>query len=130
MRRFLASALGLLLGANALWMLAAPLHWYAQIPGAAEIGPANSHFIRDIGCAYLMAALALFWFAAAPRRAWPALLAGGTFLFLHALIHVWDTLAGREHSHRLLTEIPTVILPAFIVLWLGWDSKSVSEKEP
>jgi hypothetical protein len=98
MRRFLASILGILLGANALWMLAMPMHWYAHIPGVTETGPANVHFIRDIGCAYLVAALALLWFAVAPKRSWPAVLAGGGFLFLHAFIHVWDTMASREHS--------------------------------
>lgn len=126
MRKLLATALGLFLGANALWMLAAPLHWYAHIPGVAETGPANIHFIRDIGCAYLVAALALLWLAAAPKHAWPAVLAGGAFLFLHSCIHVWDTLAGREHAHRLLAEVPTVILPAFLALWLGWPSDSAS----
>jgi hypothetical protein len=130
MRKFLASILGILLGANAVWMLAAPLHWYAQIPGVADSGPANIHFIRDIGCAFLVVALALFWFAAVPKRAWPAVLAGGAFLFLHSCIHVWDTLAGREHGHRLLAEIPTIILPALLTLWLGWPSNSAAGKEP
>jgi len=126
MRKLLASILGILLGANALWMLATPLHWYAHIPGVTESGPANMHFIRDIGCAFLVAALALLWFAAAPKRAWPAVLAGGTFLLLHSSIHVWDTIAGREHVQRLLAEIPTVILPALLTLWLGWPSDSGS----
>lgn len=129
MRNLLASILGILLGANALWMLAAPLHWYAHIPGVAETGPANTHFIRDIGCAYLVAALALLWLAAAPKRAWPAVLAGGAFLFLHSSVHVWDTIAGREHFPRLLAEIPTVILPALLTLWLGWSSNSVPGRE-
>jgi hypothetical protein len=130
MRKLLASILGILSGANALWMLAAPLHWYSQIPGVVESGPANVHFIRDIGCAFLVAALALLWFAVAPKRAWPAVLAGGAFLTLHSSIHVWDTLAGREHPHRLLAEIPTIILPALLTLWLGWPPGFASGKEP
>ena len=131
MRRLLASILGLVLGANGLWMIAAPFHWYASIPGVAASGPANAHFIRDIGCAFLVAALALLWFAFEPKRSWPAVLAGGAFLFFHASIHVWDTIAGREHPHRLLAEIPTIILPALITLWLGWPpSNSASGKEP
>jgi hypothetical protein len=129
MRRFLASVLGTFLGANALWMLAMPMHWYARFPGVTETGPANAHFIRDIGCAYLAAALALLWFAVAPKRSWPAVLAGGGFLFLHAFIHVWDTMAGREHSHRLLAEIPTVLLPALLTLWIGWPSNSASGED-
>ncbi len=130
MRRFLASILGLLLGANGLWMIAAPFHWYSQIPGVAATGPANAHFLRDIGCAYFVTALALLWLAVTPKQAWPAALFGGVFLLLHALMHLWDTAAGRETSHRLLAEIPTIILPAFLVLWLAWASGPSSRKEP
>jgi len=129
MRRILASILGLLIGANGLWMVAAPFHWYAAIPGVAATGPANPHFIRDIGCAYLVTALALLWFAAAPEQARPAALFGGVFLLLHAFVHFWDTCAGRESPHRLMAEIPTVILPAFLVLWLGWPPRFASRKE-
>ena len=129
MRRILASTLGFLMGANGLWMIAAPFHWYAAIPGVAATGPANPHFIRDIGCAYLVTALALLWLAAAPEQAWPAALFGGVFLLLHALVHVWDTATGLESLHRLMAEIPTVILPAFLALWLGWPPRSASRKE-
>ena len=121
MRALLCVILGLALGANGLWMLAAPEAWYAAVPGVAETGPANPHFIRDIGCAFLVVALALLWLARS-RRAWPAALAGGAFLALHALVHVWDTVAAREHPHRLLAELPTVFLPAILVLWLAWPT--------
>jgi hypothetical protein len=123
LRKLLAFILGALFAANALWMLAAPLDWYNHIPGVTDTGPANAHFIRDIGCAYLVAALALLWLAVMPARAWPAALAAGAFLLLHAGTHVWDTVAGREHGHRLLGEIPTVILPALLTLWLAWPPK-------
>lgn len=129
MRKLVASILGILLGANALWMLTIPFDWYAQIPGVTATGPANAHLIRDVGCAFLAVALALLWFAVAPKRAWPAVLAGGTFLLLHASIHVWDTVAGREHLHSLLAEIPTVILPAFLTLWLGWPPSTAPGRE-
>ena len=40
---------------NAVWMLASPAHWYlnlpANIPGT---GPLNEHFVRDIGCIFLL----------------------------------------------------------------------------
>lgn len=116
MRRSLALLLCLGFAVNALWMLVIPFHWYAHIPGVTETGPANAHLIRDVGCAFLVTALALLWFAVAPIRAWPAVLAGGAFLSLHASVHVWDTIAGREHPHRLLAEIPTIILPALLTL--------------
>jgi len=101
-------------------MLAAPAGWYGAIPGVAGTGPANPHFIRDIGCAYLVVALSLFWLAKTPRQAWPAALAGGAFLAFHALVHLWDSLAGRESFGQLVKDLPTVFLPAILVLWLAW----------
>ena len=37
---------------------------------------------------------------------------------------VRETGLQKPTAHRLLAEVPTVILPAFLVLWLGWSSKS------
>ena len=37
--------------------------------GCDETGPLNLHFIRDIGCAYLVAAAGLLWMASRPREA-------------------------------------------------------------
>jgi hypothetical protein len=81
-RRIVALLLGLFFAADALWMLVAPFHWYAYVPGVTETGPANAHLIRDVGCAFLVTALALLWFAVAPMRAWPAVLAGGAIPLL------------------------------------------------
>jgi uncharacterized protein YjeT (DUF2065 family) len=120
MRRTLALILGLTLGANSLWMLVAPEAWYHAVPNVASTGPMNLHFIRDIGCAYFVAALGLLWLARSPLRAWPAALAGGAFLALHAGVHVWDFAVGREHAHGFLTDLPAVFLPAILTLWLAW----------
>ena len=128
MRRGLAWLLGVSLGANGLWMLAFPLHWYYAVPGVPGTGPPNLHFIRDIGCAYLVVGATLFWLAAKPRQAWRAALAGGTFLGLHALVHLWDTVAGRESIHQLLTDLPAVVLPAFLALWLVWLAQRSSQE--
>lgn len=129
MRTLLALLLGLALAANALCMLAAPQAWYQAVPGVASTGPANIHFIRDIGCAYLVAALGLFWLARSPRIAWPAAMAGGVFLALHALVHAWDTLAGRESPHGLAMDLLPVFVPAILVLWLAWPHSGEPERE-
>ena len=44
---------------NALFMWAAPDLWYDTIPGVAQTGGFNSHFIRDIALAFVVSALAL-----------------------------------------------------------------------
>jgi len=104
-------------------MLIRPEIWYYAIPGVTATGPLNLHFIRDIGCAYLVAGAGLLWMATRPRKAWPAALAGGAFLALHAFVHLWDSVAGREPSRQLLVDLPAVVLPAFLVLGLVWFAR-------
>ena len=62
--------LPVLLGLNGAMMLVAPGPWYEAVPGVTGTGPFNSHFIRDIGAAYLACAAGLGWWAA--RRTGPA----------------------------------------------------------
>jgi hypothetical protein len=128
MRRGLTWLLGLGLSLNGLWMLIHPETWYRVIPGVAGTGPANLHFIRDIGCAYLATGASLFWLVRKPRQAWPAALAGGTFLTLHALVHVGDAVAGRETAGQFLADLLAVVLPAFLVLWLVWLARHESKE--
>src|SRR6266576_1751231 len=59
MRIIVAIGLGLALAANGLLMLLDPAGWYALAPGVPETGPLNLHFVRDIGCAYILTGLAL-----------------------------------------------------------------------
>lgn len=119
MTHFLRLALSLGLFANACAMLFAPRLWYGQVPGVAGTGPLNPHFVRDIGCAFLVAALGLAWRAWRPHTGWPAALAGAGFLLLHALVHVAETLAGICGWTALLRDVPLVILPALLALALA-----------
>ena len=57
MRRSLAAILGALSALNGTTMLLAGPFWYASVPGAAETGPYNPHFVQDIGAAFLITAL-------------------------------------------------------------------------
>jgi hypothetical protein len=103
--RGIVALLGIGLAANGLIMLVVASTWYAIAPGVAETGPFNAHFIRDIGVAYLVCGAAMVWFAL-ERIAQPAALAAAAFLALHALVHLWDAAAGREHAHQLLLDVP------------------------
>ena len=100
-------------------MLAVPAAWYASVPGIVGTGPFNAHFVRDVGAGYLIAGAALAWFAA-NRGALPAAQAGAAFLAVHALVHLWDAAAGREHVHQLLVDLPTVFLPPILAIWIVW----------
>jgi hypothetical protein len=101
---------------NALWMLAGPMHWYTDLPAAVpDTGPFNPHFVRDIGCAFLTAGVALVWAFFSPRFRLPLVAIGALFLFAHAILHAYDTLRGAlGHDHWLL-DLPGVYLPGVLL---------------
>lgn len=117
--------LGAAVAANGAFMLAAPAAWYGAVPGVTETGPFNPHFVRDIGAAYLTCGIALAWFAARPT-AWPAAVIAALFLAVHALIHLWDALAGRETWRALVVDLPGVFLPPALVAWIVFSNRSSS----
>lgn len=127
MARPLTWALGLALAANGLVMLAVPAPWYGFVPGVAETGPLNLHFVRDIGAAYLVAGGGVVAFLLDPR-ARPAALAAVAFLTLHALVHIGDAIAGRESLLQLARDLPLVLLPGPLLLLL-LRRRPLSKKE-
>lgn len=120
MRSVISLMLAVGLGANGVWMLTAPASWYGAIPGVAETGPANMHFIRDLGAAYLVVAACISPVVIRSSYGRPAAFASGIFLVLHALVHIWEAAAGRESLNGLLRDFPGVVLPAILTLWLAW----------
>jgi hypothetical protein len=102
--------------ANALWMLAGPMHWYRELPAAVpDTGPFNPHFVRDIGCAFLAVGIAQVWAAFSPGWRYPLVAVSALFLVGHALLHVYDTAVGNlPHSHWWL-DLPGVYLPAVVL---------------
>jgi len=118
MRNALLWILGLLQLAVAGLLLFGPQSFYDHFPGVNETGPFNAHFLRDVGAAFLVAGGGLLWFARDPR-ARPAAVAGAAFLAIHALIHLWDGLAGRERPAHLLHDLPLLFGIAALALWLA-----------
>jgi hypothetical protein len=118
MRKAMLWIVGLLQLAIGITMLAGPQSFYDFVPGVNETGPFNPHFVRDVGCAFLVAGAGLLWFAR-DARAQPAALAGAAFLSLHALMHAWDGLAGRERAAHLVHDLPLLIGIAALALWLA-----------
>jgi len=119
MRSIVAWILEVALMVNGLAMLLAPAVWYAAVPGVSETGALNHHFICDLGAVYLVAGVAMPWFAL-DTAARPAAQAGAAFLVMHAIVHLWDAAAGREHVNALLVEVPAVFLPAILAVWIVW----------
>jgi hypothetical protein len=127
MRALISLIIGLSQAGLGLWLIVAPESFYATIPGVSETGPFNPHFVRDVGCAFLVAGIGLAWLFA-DRRAWPAALAGAAFLGLHALMHVLDGLAGRESPQHLAHDLPLLIGLALVALWAAWPQRGTTAK--
>jgi hypothetical protein len=102
--------------ANALWMLAAPSHWYLNVPaGVPDFGPLNHHFVRDLGCAFLCVAVALIAAARSSAPPLPLVLVAGTFFWAHAAIHIFDTATGHVGAHHWALDLPLTYLPAVLL---------------
>jgi len=109
--------LGIGMVANALWMLAGPMHWYTELPAAVpDTGPFNPHFVRDIGCAFLAAGFALVWAARSERARFPLAATALVFLGAHALLHIYDTAVGNLPSDHWWLDFAGVYLPALILV--------------
>jgi hypothetical protein len=108
--------LGLGAVANALWMLADPLHWYHDLPAAVpDTGPFNEHFVRDIGCAFLAVGVAQVWAAFAPAYRAPLVAVAALFAVGHAVLHVFDTARGAVPGDHWWLDLPGVYLPAVVL---------------
>ncbi len=79
---------------NGSFMLWDPYGWYQALPTVKFTGPANQHFIRDIGIAYLTCAILLGYAARYPAGRWMAALAGGLWMSAHGALHIWEVITG------------------------------------
>jgi hypothetical protein len=84
--RALLILLGLANFANGLFMLLAPVHWFAAVPGVPV--PFNPHFVMDIGMAYIASGVGLALGCRAGRSSAMLACAGATWPVLHAFIHI------------------------------------------
>jgi uncharacterized protein YjeT (DUF2065 family) len=96
MRRTLTWILAAVLAINGLAMLLIPQTWYALVPSVPPTGPFNAHFVRDVGCAYVVCGWALAWFAIDPLRGAGAAIAAAVLQMAHAFLHVWDCSPGAR----------------------------------
>lgn len=91
-------------------------HWfYETVPGVAQLGPFNLHFIRDAGLAYAAAGvlLALGWY----WRDYLLCMAGGTWVCCHALYHAQMWVArGMPADLVAWVNLLGIQLPAWLPL--------------
>jgi hypothetical protein len=110
--------------ANALFMMLAPMSWYATSSTVQATGPANRHFIVDIGLTYLSSGLLLAYGAWSPSARRGALLAGTLWLAAHGLFHCLEFLTGEAPLRRFLTDAPAVLGPPIFVLFALWLTRA------
>ncbi len=101
---------------NGLFMLADPLGWYEWLGTVKATGPANGHFIRDIGLAYLICAVLLGYGAGNLPMRWGSALAGAGWLLLHGALHVWEVAKGLCSPGIFWSEAPGTLGPPLIAL--------------
>ena len=102
-------------------MLADPVHWYYTIPaGVPDFGPLNEHFVRDVGCIYLLMGAALVWAAFRPALRSAACVGAAGFCLLHAAVHVLDTMRGLVGAEHWWIDFPGVYAPALILTAIGF----------
>jgi hypothetical protein len=122
MRRTVLGLIAACFLANGIFMFGWPEAWYVAID-VAHTGPFNAHFVRDIGCAYAASAGGIFYFVWEPDRGRPAALVGISFLGLHGVVHLWDTLAGRSGLAHLTGDSVGVFALPFLAAILGLSIK-------
>jgi hypothetical protein len=109
-----AVLLGVALGANGVFMLVSPEHWYVAVPGVTSTGPFNQHFLRDIGLIFVLLSGAFLVGAAQPQSRVFLWAAATIWLFGHALFHYWEVAVGICAPSDILRDFPAVTLPAII----------------
>lgn len=104
---------------NAVWMLASPTHWYlnlpANIPGT---GPLNEHFVRDIGCIFLLLGILLAAGMFVRRLRLPAMALATAYSLLHALVHVYDSARGLLAPDHWRVDVVPIYATTLLSLWL------------
>lgn len=122
MKRLIATILAITNALNGAAMLANGPFWYASVPGAADTGPYNPHFVLDIGAAFLVAGIALGVGTWRPAY-WPAAVTGAAFIALHGLIHLVSIAAG--HNHHAAFDLLAVVIPSALALYCAFPDEGV-----
>jgi len=120
--RVLLLILGICQAANGAVMLVAPDFWYRTVPGVTETGPANIHFIRDIGLAFLAAGATLLMASRRPKDG--RLIAAATvFLGGHAVYHLAEMATHGATIDAAVRDLLLIVVPALLPLAIYLPAK-------
>ena len=105
-----------------LVLVIAPFTFYQTAPGVVDTGPYNMHFVRDVGFAFALSALAMAYGIRENLKA--LVLFGASWLVVHGLFHLVLFIGHHDHlSPVALTDVVIVVLPALLTayLTLTWE---------
>ncbi|CAF1599768.1 unnamed protein product [Rotaria magnacalcarata] len=105
---------------HSLWVIIAPVHWYHNLPaGVPEFGPVNVHFIRDLGCVFLLLGVGLVFAAFKVPYRLPLFTMNTAFYILHMFVHIHEVVSGRIRLGMFWVDLPAVYFPAIIFFILN-----------
>ena len=76
--------------------------------------------MRDIGCAFLAAGVALVWAAFERRYRAPLVSIAALFIAAHGVLHVFDTARGAVPSDHWWLDLPGVYLPSVVLAYAAF----------
>jgi hypothetical protein len=119
--RITLALIGIFNVGNGVYMLVAPQAWYGAVPGVAASGPMNTHFIVDVGFAFIASGAGQLLGLKASRAGAAFALAGSVWPALHAAFHVWGWLTHGLPGEpaALWSEVAGVVLVAAVGLVLA-----------
>lgn len=106
-------------GLAGLFILARPEEFYGIVPGLPAMGPFNSHFIGDVGLAFIASGGLLGW--GAVRHLHGLVLAGILWPLLHAAFHlqIWGHRGFPLDGIFLFDLIAVIAPPALALIAMG-----------
>lgn len=115
---------------NGLTMLAAPLLWYQLTPGVIETGPFNSHFIRDIGLAFVGASCSALLIFSPRYKNFAAMAAPIIFIGGHSIFHLLEFAHHQPPAIEIARDMALIIIPSilFCALLISHHSKMENSK--
>ncbi len=107
-----------------IYILFAPIHFYANTPGVSMMGPFNSHFITDVSLAFLASGGALLLGVFQSTKS--TIIAGALWPLMHALFHVtiWVH-RGFKIDYITVSDFVGVILPGLCVMLVAIKYREV-----
>ncbi len=100
--------------ANGLIMLAAPLLWYQLTPGVVVTGPFNSHFIRDIGLAFVGTSCSALLIFSTQYKKFAAIAAPIIFIGGHSIFHLLVFVHHQPSAIDIARDMTLIVIPSIL----------------